>query len=119
MGARLSHVFLLTSDVGAMHRLLVDVIGLEVLVDEGDYLRVGGGGGFHLGIEQGDPSPPNEVELAIEVDDVDAAYQRATAAGVQFVAPPTDAEWGARHAWFTDHDGRRMSIFTPAPSADG
>lgn len=118
MGARLSHVFLLTSDLGAMRHLLVDVLGLELLVAEVDYLRVGGGGGFHLGIEEGDPGPPNELELAIEVDDVDAMYRQAVSAGVRFVAPPSDTEWGARHAWFTDHDGRRMSIFTPAANAN-
>ncbi len=109
--ARLSHVFVVTSDLAAMRRLLVDGIGLEVLQEEAGYLRLGGGGGFHLGIEQGDPGPPNSIELTIEVDDVDEAHARASAAGVRFDGPPRATEWGARHAWFVDHDGRRMSIF--------
>jgi catechol 2,3-dioxygenase-like lactoylglutathione lyase family enzyme len=117
VGTRLSHVFLLTSDVDAMRRLLVDVLGLEILVEDEGYLRVGGRRGFHLGIEEGDPGPANSMELAIEVEDVEDTYQRASDAGVRFEGPPVRAEWGARHAWFTDHDGRRMSIFTPTPSA--
>ena len=53
VAARLSHVFMMVSDLEAQRRLLVDVVGLRVLLDEGDYLRIGGGDGFHLGLEQG------------------------------------------------------------------
>jgi uncharacterized glyoxalase superfamily protein PhnB len=34
-------------------------------------------------------------------------------AGVEVEAPPQDQDWGARHAWFRDGDGRRMSIYWP------
>jgi catechol 2,3-dioxygenase-like lactoylglutathione lyase family enzyme len=110
VGAKLSHVFLLTRDLAAMRRLLVDAIGLEILVEDADYLRIGGGGGFHLGIEEGDPGPPNATEFVIEVDDLDETYRRASAAGVAFDGPPAMTEWGARQVWLTDHDGRRISI---------
>ena len=53
MGARLSHVFMVVSDLEAQRRLLVDVVGLHVLLDEGEYVRIGGDGGFNLGLEEG------------------------------------------------------------------
>lgn len=112
MGARLSHVFVLVSDLAAERHLLVDVIGLEVLVDEGGYLRVGGNGGFHLGLEQGEPGVAGGIEINIEVDDVGAAYARLVEAGVPVEGPPKDEEWGARHVWFRDVDGRQLSVFS-------
>jgi catechol 2,3-dioxygenase-like lactoylglutathione lyase family enzyme len=38
------------------------------------------------------------------------------ARGVRFSEPPSDQEWGARHAWFEDPDGYRMSIYSPLPN---
>jgi catechol 2,3-dioxygenase-like lactoylglutathione lyase family enzyme len=109
---RLSHLFLLTADLERARRFFADVLGLSVTVAEATYIRVEGVGGFHIGMEQGDPGPPNSIEITIEVDDVDETYRRALAAGVEFEGPPADQPWGARHAWFRDPDGRRMSIFT-------
>jgi catechol 2,3-dioxygenase-like lactoylglutathione lyase family enzyme len=109
--ARLSHLFLLASDLAAQRRLFVDLLGLEVLAEYPGYVRVGGRGGFDIGIEEGEPGPPNAVEITIEVPDVDAAYARLAEAGVAVEGPPALQEWGARHAWFRDGDGRRMSVF--------
>jgi uncharacterized glyoxalase superfamily protein PhnB len=79
---------------------------------EGDgYLRVGGSDGFHIGIEQGDPGPLGSVEITVKVDDVDATYRRLTSVGIAFEGPPADQQWGVRHAWLSDPDGRRMSIY--------
>jgi uncharacterized glyoxalase superfamily protein PhnB len=104
---------MIVSDLDAEVRLLVDVVGLELLVRENGYVRVGGSDGFHIGMEQGKPSIGNDVEINIEVDDIDAAYERLTSAGVEVEGPPEHQEWGARHVWFRDVDGRRMSLFTP------
>jgi catechol 2,3-dioxygenase-like lactoylglutathione lyase family enzyme len=112
MLSRLSHVFMIVSDLEAEVRLLVDVVGLQVLVREGDYVRIGGNGGFHVGMEQGRPTASDDIEINIEVDDVDAAYERLIRAGVEVVGPPQAQEWGARHVWFRDVDGRRMSLFS-------
>ena len=111
MVVRLSHLFMIVSDVEAEVRLLVDVVGLELLVQEEGYVRVGGG--FYIGMEQGSPSVGDDVDINIEVDDVDGAYGRLIDAGVEVEGPPEQQEWGARHLWFRDVDGRRMSLFTP------
>jgi catechol 2,3-dioxygenase-like lactoylglutathione lyase family enzyme len=113
MVVRLSHIFMIVSNVEAQVRLLVDVVGLELLVQEEGYVRVGGNGGFHIGMEEGRPSVGADVEINIEVDDVDAAYGRLIEAGVEVEGPPEQQEWGARHLWFRDVDRRRMSLFTP------
>lgn len=113
MVVRLSHLFMIVSNVEAQVRLLVDVVGLELLVQEEEYVRVGGNGGFYIGMEQGSPSVGDDVDINIEVDDVDAAYGRLVEAGVEVEGPPQQQEWGARHLWFRDVDARRMSLFTP------
>ncbi|HEX7247158.1 MAG TPA: VOC family protein [Actinomycetota bacterium] len=118
---RLSHLFVLVSDLGRSREFYVGALGLEVLLEEPGYLRVGGGGGFHLGIEQGEPLQVGAVgiEFVIEVDDVDRRYRELVDAGVEFDGAPEDQEWGARHARFRDPDGYRLSIFSPSPSVAG
>jgi catechol 2,3-dioxygenase-like lactoylglutathione lyase family enzyme len=112
VATELTHLFMRTRDLSAAKHFWVEQLGLEVLADAGGYLRVGGGRGFHIGLEQGDPGPANATEVAVRVDDVDAVYQRLAQTGVQFESAPEDQEWGARHAWLRDHDGRRMSIYS-------
>jgi catechol 2,3-dioxygenase-like lactoylglutathione lyase family enzyme len=111
MTARFSHLFIVTSDLAAERRLLVDVIGLEAVLEEGSYVRIGGGA-FHIGIEEGLPGRNDGTEINIEVDDVDEMYERFGAAGVETEGRPHRQEWGARHVWFRDVDGRRMSVFS-------
>ena len=98
-------------------RLYVDLLGLEVLIDGGGYVRIGGGGGFHMGVEQ-EPGDVRHAEVVVRVDDVDATAERLRAAGIE-VTDPADQEWGARHAWLRDSDGRPISIYTPIDLASG
>jgi catechol 2,3-dioxygenase-like lactoylglutathione lyase family enzyme len=103
---------MVVSDLEAQRRLLVDVVGLRVLLDEGDYVRIGGDGGFHLGLEEGTRRSSCEgLEINIQVDDVDGTHRRLLEAGVLVEGPPEEQEWGGRHVWFRDVDGRRMSVF--------
>jgi catechol 2,3-dioxygenase-like lactoylglutathione lyase family enzyme len=115
MPSSLSHVYLSVGWLEDARRLYVDVLGLELLVDEGGYLRIGGNGGFHMGVEQEPSGMPISAEIVIKVDDVDAMVDRLRAAGVE-VTEPEDQEWGSRHAWFRDPDGRPISIYTPLDS---
>jgi uncharacterized glyoxalase superfamily protein PhnB len=57
------------------------------------------------------------VGFFLEVDDFDAAYQRMTAAGVEFVTVPRTEPYG-RVAVFTDIAGNRWDLLGPAPSAE-
>ncbi|HEX5590481.1 MAG TPA: VOC family protein [Candidatus Limnocylindrales bacterium] len=116
MAAHLSHLFVSVRDLRATHRFYVELLGLEVLVGGPDrtYMRVGGGGGFHIGFEAIPAAalPTPGIEIVVRVDDVDAAYERLLADGVAFDGPPADQEWGARHVWASDPTGYRVSIYS-------
>ena len=47
------------------------------------------------------------------VDDVDVAYERATAAGLAPDTAPADAPWGERYFHITDPDGHEISLARP------
>lgn len=110
----LSHLFVHVGDLARSRAFYVDLLGLEVLLEHPGYLRVGGGDGFHLGLEErsADLVGAAGIELVVRVDDVDATVAALRAAGVE-VGDPADQEWGARHAWLRDPDGYRLSVFTP------
>ena len=102
MSSSLSHVYLSVGSLEATRRLFVDLLGLEVLLD--------------ARVEPAAPADPHE--LVIRVDDVDAMTRRLRAAGF-VVTDPEDQEWGSRHAWFRDTDGRPISIYTPLDAPGG
>jgi catechol 2,3-dioxygenase-like lactoylglutathione lyase family enzyme len=110
----LTHLFMEAGDLQRARWFWTDAIGLELLDDHGAYIRVGGGGGFSIGIEQAAPgrvSPPGP-EITVRVENVDAVVARLLDLGIEIVEGPSDQPWGARHAWLLDPDGRRMSIYS-------
>jgi PhnB protein len=75
------------------------------LVDEFPEAREGGlGSPQHLGA--------TTVTIHLFVEDVDAAIQRAAAAGAKVTLPPTDMFWGDRYARIFDPFGHSWSIAT-------
>jgi catechol 2,3-dioxygenase-like lactoylglutathione lyase family enzyme len=125
VAASLSHLFLHVTSLGRARAFYVDGLGLALLVGSGEdgsgYMRLGGGDGFTIGVEE---RPPAEVgalgiEIVVRVDDVDATYRRLQAAGVFFESAPADQEWGMRHAWLRDADGYRVSIYSPNTGTSG
>ncbi len=109
-----SHCFLHVTDLERTRAFYVDRLGVEVLTESPGYLRLGGGGGFHIGVEQRAASEVGApgIELELQVSDVDALATTLRQAGVS-VTEPSDQEWGARHAWLHDPDGYRLSIWSP------
>ncbi len=49
-------------------------------------------------------------DVSIEVDDVDAVYERAVAAGAEVVYPLTDEEWGLRRFFVRDPNGAVVNV---------
>jgi predicted enzyme related to lactoylglutathione lyase len=49
-------------------------------------------------------------EVSIEVDDVDAVYDRAVAAGAEIVYPITDEQWGLRRFFVRDPNGAIINV---------
>ncbi|HKU40633.1 MAG TPA: VOC family protein [Polyangiales bacterium] len=57
-------------------------------------------------------NPPTQTSLHIYVEDADAAWQKAVAAGAKVEMPLEDAFWGDRYGVLTDKWGNRWSIAT-------
>lgn len=51
------------------------------------------------------PPASHRVMLCVDVDDVDAVYEKFKAWGLTFLKPPVDQPWGWRTAYFTDPEG--------------
>jgi PhnB protein len=64
--------------------------------------------------EMGVLAPPSiggtAVVLQLDVEDADAAFARAVAAGAEVRSPVADTFWGARHAQLTDPFGHRWNL---------
>jgi PhnB protein len=67
-------------------------------------------------LEMGEPDPavPMPTTFYLYVDDADALYHRAVAAGATSLAPPTDQWYGDRVASVEDYTGTRWYIARPA-----
>ena len=51
--------------------------------------------------------------VILYVDDVDAMYERAVAAGIRPLTDPWDAPWGERYFHVRDPDGHELSFARP------
>ncbi|NSW53976.1 MAG: VOC family protein [Anaerolineae bacterium] len=60
---------------------------------------------------------PQGAWLAMEVDDVDAAYQALLQKSVNILEAPTTYPWGHRIMKLTDPDGLLIWLFSPAAKA--
>jgi uncharacterized glyoxalase superfamily protein PhnB len=56
--------------------------------------------------------PPSQSTCHLYVEDADALWKRATAAGAQVAMPIADMFWGDRYGVLTDPFGNRWSIAT-------
>ncbi|HEY3725563.1 MAG TPA: VOC family protein [Solirubrobacteraceae bacterium] len=73
-----------------------------------------GDSNFDGGVRRGDSdSQPNNVEIALVTDDVDAAHAAAVAAGCADLAAPTDKPHGQRVAYVRDPFGTLVELASP------
>ncbi len=63
------------------------------------------------------PRPGIWGRIVFWVEDVDAMYRRALAAGFDPQSPPADAAWGERYFHILDPDGHELSFARPLPGA--
>lgn len=52
--------------------------------------------GAHVQLVSGDATAPEDSQLTVRVDDVDAAYEEVLAAGAEVVHPLVTEPWGVR-----------------------
>ena len=66
------------------------------------------------------PAPPYRLpdlaapvpDISIEVDDVDAVYQRAMERGCAITYPLTDEDWGVRRFYLKDPAGKLLNVLS-------
>nr|WP_154769814.1 VOC family protein [Nakamurella alba] len=66
--------------------------------------------GAHVQLVTGDRTSPADSQLSVHVDDVDAAYAEALAAGYEIVHPLTTEEWGVRRFLVRSPDGTVVNL---------
>jgi catechol 2,3-dioxygenase-like lactoylglutathione lyase family enzyme len=99
-------------DVPAAKRFYQDILGLDVLMDQGWIATYGSSEKMSVQVSimseggSGAPVP----DLSIEVDDLDAALQRIKKAKVAIEYGPADEPWGVRRFFVRDPFGRLVNI---------
>jgi uncharacterized glyoxalase superfamily protein PhnB len=112
-------------DAKASFDFLERALGAELVAvyedDEGRVVHAElaiGGSTFMAGDERAGSSatPPGVSVVYVVVEDADAAYERAKAAGAE-VTQPVDQDYGSRDVTVTDLDGNRWTLGTYAGAA--
>ncbi|MBZ9726833.1 VOC family protein [Mesorhizobium sp. CO1-1-11] len=103
-----------TPDVAAANRFYHDVLGLDILMDQGWIVTYGSEDMMQLQVSfmaQGGSGTP-VPDLSIEVDDVDAAFEAMKGAGFAVEYGPADEPWGVRRFYVRDPLGRLVNILS-------
>jgi predicted enzyme related to lactoylglutathione lyase len=119
----LSGVSLWSEDLNNLLPFYRDLLGLTVAYESPGFVgfgeRADGSGylGAYLGIGthsevKGAPSDPYRHMIGLDSDDVDADFERLTAAGVEFIEHPTDYG-GLRIATLRDPEGNIVQLLQP------
>jgi catechol 2,3-dioxygenase-like lactoylglutathione lyase family enzyme len=101
-----------TQDVALAQRFYQDVLGLDLLIDQGWIQTFGSGTAMSVQVSvaseggSGTPVP----DLSIEVDDVNAAFDRMKAAGFPIEYGPVNEPWGVRRFYVRDPFGKLINV---------
>lgn len=117
-------VELFVNDLSRARRFYAEAVGLRVIRDEETYVvLVGGDAQINLApiddlpdghyLRTGAERLGTRVEFCLEVDDLEAAYKRAVAAGVEPYEPITERPWGRTDFRLVDPDGAYLRVTTP------
>ena len=105
---------LASADVQGMAAFYGDLLGLNVLMDQGWIVTLGSDdlGPVQLSIASQGGAGAVVPDLSVQVDDVDVVYARAQEMGYDISYPLTDEEWGVRRFFVTDPMGRAINILS-------
>ena len=101
-----------TQDVARARSFYQDVLGLDLLMDQGWIQTFGSGTAMSVQVSvaseggSGTPVP----DLSIEVDDVEAALERMKAAGFAIEYGPANEPWGVRRFYVRDPFGKLVNV---------
>jgi catechol 2,3-dioxygenase-like lactoylglutathione lyase family enzyme len=103
-----------TADVAKAESFYGDVLGLDVIMDQGWIVTYGSDAQKAVQISvmteggSGTPVP----DISIEVDDVDALFKRMKKAGFTVEYGPADEPWGVRRFFVRDPFGKLVNILS-------
>ncbi|MGX7824031.1 VOC family protein [Actinokineospora sp. 24-640] len=88
------------------------VLGMRVVMDHGWIVTLAAPDRpeAQVSLMTHDATAPVIPAVSIEVDDVDAAYRAALAAGAEIVHDLTDEPWGVRRFFVRDPDGHVINV---------
>lgn len=112
MGVRRIVANIETADVPRARVFYHDVLGLDVLMDQGWIATYGSDTKMSVQVsfaEQGGSNTPTP-DLSIEVDDVDGTLAHMKQAGFAIEYGPTDEPWGVRRFYVRDPFGKLVNI---------
>ncbi|MFB9904085.1 VOC family protein [Allokutzneria oryzae] len=91
-----------------------DVLGMRVVMDHGWIVTLADPGRpeVQLSLMTHDATAAVVPVASIQVDDVDASYRAAVAAGAEIVHELTDEPWGVRRFFVRDPDGNVVNILS-------
>lgn len=104
--------FLLVADLEAGTQFYRDVLGLDLVLDQGDCRIFRSTATSFIGICQRDErGDPNSVLVTLVVDDVDSVHASLQAAGVDCERPPQfNEKYNVYHAFYRDPDGFLVEV---------
>jgi catechol 2,3-dioxygenase-like lactoylglutathione lyase family enzyme len=104
---------LTVSDVEATRDAYVRILGLREVMNMGWIVTLADDDLRHqVSLMSKDATAPVNPQVSIEVDDVDAAYETAVAAGLKIVHPLSDEAWGVRRFFFADPSGNVINVLS-------
>ena len=119
-GLRLHQVLLQVKDLERSKEFYTSKLGFKVLYDfSPKYVAVLTPNKLQIGLHPFESGrswrgPMNQTAgIEFEVDNVDFSYRQLRKRGIRFSEKPKDS-WGEREARFTDPDGYRLAISSPA-----
>lgn len=101
-----------TESVREVQAFYSDLFGLHDVMDEGWIVTLASGGtaATQLSIASEGGSGTPVPDISIEVDDVDAIYEKARALGHAIPYPITDEPWGVRRFYVVDPAGKTLNV---------
>ncbi|AHC27285.1 MULTISPECIES: VOC family protein [Mycobacteriaceae] len=100
-------------DVDAARAAYIATLGLTEVMNHGWIVTLADADHRHqLSLMTRDQTAPVNPTVSVEVDDVDAAYQAAVAAGLTIVHPLSDEPWGVRRFFFADAAGNIVNVLS-------
>ncbi|WP_309084892.1 VOC family protein [Chelativorans sp.] len=101
-----------TQQVAAAESFYRDVLGLDLLMDLGWIATYGSGEMMQTQISFASEggSGTTVPDLSVEVDDLDAALERMSNAGVPIEYGPVEEPWGVRRFYVRDPFGKLVNI---------